>query len=108
MTAARKARKSPFTQAERRNNRPTRVERRSGSESLMRADRPRMATRAASSTPVERATRRRGRWLPTTHGGAGATTAARIARRHRSPRGPVCSAGKSVRQASLNASASPH
>jgi hypothetical protein len=54
-------RKRLFTQAARRDNRPTRVERLSGSESLMRTDRPKMATHATSSTSVERATRRRGR-----------------------------------------------
>jgi hypothetical protein len=37
----------------------------------------------------------------------GAMTAERTARRRRSPRGPVCSAGRSARRASLNASASP-
>jgi hypothetical protein len=60
MTVAQKARKRPFTQAARRDNQPTRVERRSGSESLMRADKPRTVTHATSSTPAERA-RRHGR-----------------------------------------------
>jgi hypothetical protein len=45
----------------RQGNRPTRAERRSGSESLTRASKPRTATPATSSTPAGRATRRRGR-----------------------------------------------
>jgi hypothetical protein len=46
----------------RQDNLPTRAERRSGSESLTRADRPRTATPVTSSTPVEQATRRHGQW----------------------------------------------
>jgi hypothetical protein len=59
---ARIARRCQFTWAVRRDNPPTRAERRSGSESLTGADRPRMATHVTSSTPVEQATRRRGQW----------------------------------------------
>jgi hypothetical protein len=51
-----------FTRVARWGNPPTRAERRSGSESLTRADRSRMATPVTSSTPGGRATRRRGRW----------------------------------------------
>jgi hypothetical protein len=42
----------------------------------------------------------------TIHGGVGATTVVRTARQSQSPRGPACSAGRSARRASLNASAS--
>jgi hypothetical protein len=62
MTVARMAWRRQFTRAVRRDNPPTRAERRSGGESLTRADRPRTVTPATSSTPVEQATRRRGQW----------------------------------------------
>jgi hypothetical protein len=48
--------KRQFTRAVRRDNPPTRAERRSGSESPTRTDRPRTATPVTSSTPVERDT----------------------------------------------------
>jgi hypothetical protein len=47
------------------------------------------------------ATRRRGQRRATTLDGVGATIAGRTARRRRSPREPVCSAGRSARRASL-------
>jgi hypothetical protein len=59
-TEARRAPKRQFTRAARWDNPPTRVERQSGSESSTHGDRPRTATLVTSSTPVERATRRRG------------------------------------------------
>jgi hypothetical protein len=59
MTEARRAQRHQFTRAARRDNPPTRAERRSWSESSIRADRPRTAMPAMSSTPVGRATRRR-------------------------------------------------
>jgi hypothetical protein len=102
MTAAPKAWKGPFTQAVRRCGRPTRAERRSGSRFLIRAGRFRTATPATSSMPTERTAQRHERRQDTTPSGAGATTAARIACRHRSPRGPVCSAGRSAQRASLS------
>jgi hypothetical protein len=61
-TAAHKAQRRQFTRAAQRDNPPTRVERRSESESLTRGDTLRMATPATSSTPTERATRRHGWW----------------------------------------------
>jgi hypothetical protein len=93
MTAARRAKRHPSTQTVRQGNRPTRAEPRSGSGSLIRVDRLRTATPATSSTRAERATQKHGRRQATTPGGVDATTTARIARRHQSPRGPVCSAG---------------
>jgi hypothetical protein len=75
-----RARRHLYTQAARRDNQPTRAERRLGSGSLTRADRPRTATPATSSTPTRRATRTHGWWWPTNRNGVGATTAARIAR----------------------------
>jgi hypothetical protein len=66
-----------------------------------------MATPATSSTPDERATRRRGRQQATTLDGVDATTAVRTAHRHRSPRKPACSTGRSAQQPSPSASASP-
>jgi hypothetical protein len=62
MMAVRKAWRRQFTRAARRDNRPTRDERRLGRESLTRADRLRTMTLATSSTPAERATRRHERW----------------------------------------------
>jgi hypothetical protein len=81
--------------------------RRSGSGSLIRADRPKTVTLATSSMPGGQATRRRGRRQATTPGRVGAMTARRTAHRRRSPRGPACSAGRSARRASPSASASP-
>jgi hypothetical protein len=107
MMAARRARRHQSTQAVRWDNQPTRDERRSESKSSTRVDRPRTATPATSSTPTGRATRIRWRWWTTTHNWAGTTIAVRISRRHRSPRGPACSAGRSARRVSLSASASP-
>jgi hypothetical protein len=57
--------------------------------------------------PDRRATRRRGRRQVTTVGGVDATTAGRTAHRSRSPREPVCSAGRSARRPFPSASASP-
>jgi hypothetical protein len=54
-----------------------------------------------------RAKRMRERRQATTHGGVDATTAMKTALRRRSPRGPVCSAGRSARRPSPSASASP-
>jgi hypothetical protein len=106
-TGARKALRRQFMQAARWGSPPTKAGRRSGSGSLTRAGRPRTVTLAMSSMPGGRATRRHGRRQATTHGGVGATTAVRTTRQHRSPRGPACSAGRSARQASRSASASP-
>jgi hypothetical protein len=100
-TVVRQARKRPFMQAARLGSRRTRAKCRSGSGSLIRVDRLRTATPTMSSTHTERATRKRGRRWATTPGGADATIAARIARLRRSPRGPVCSAGRSAQRASL-------
>jgi hypothetical protein len=86
---------------------PTQGARQSGSRSLTCAGKPKMATLATSSTPGGRATRRHGRRRATTPDGAGAMTVERTARRHRSPREPVCSARKYAQRVSLSASASP-
>jgi hypothetical protein len=59
-TEAPRALRRQCTRAARRENPPTRAECRSGSESLIRAGKPRTATPATSSAPVERATRRHG------------------------------------------------
>jgi hypothetical protein len=64
------------------------------------------ATPATSSTLGGRAKRMRERRQATTLGGVDATTAMKTARQHRNPRGPVCSAGRSVRRPSPSASAS--
>jgi hypothetical protein len=106
-TGARKAPNHRYTWEAQRNAPPTQGARRSRSGSSTRAGKPKMATLATSSTPGGRATRRRGQWRATTPDGAGATTAERTARRHRSPREPVCSAGRSAQRASLSASTSP-
>jgi hypothetical protein len=74
---------------------------------LTRVGKPKTVTLATSSTPGGRATRRRGQRWATTSDGVGAMTAERTARRRRNPREPVCSAGRSARRASLNASANP-
>jgi hypothetical protein len=95
------------TRAARRSVPPTRGARRPRSGSSTRAGKPKMATPATSSTPGGRATRRRGQRRAITLDGVGATTAGRTAHRRRSHREPVCSAGKSARRASPNASASP-
>jgi hypothetical protein len=71
------------------------------------AGKPEMATPATSSTPDERAKRRRGRQRATTLDGVDVTIAMRTAHRRRSPREPACSAGRSARQPSPSASASP-
>jgi hypothetical protein len=52
-------------------------------------------------------TQRHGQRQATTYGGVGAMTTVRTAHRRWSPRGPVCSAERSARQVSPNASASP-
>jgi hypothetical protein len=107
MTAAPKAKRHSFTQVARRGNQPTRAERQPGSGSLTRVGRPRMATPATSSTLTEWVTRRHGRRWATTLSGAAATTAVRIAPRHRNPRGPVCSDGRSARRVFPSTSAIP-
>jgi hypothetical protein len=106
-TGAHKALRCQFTRAARQGGPPVKAGRWSGSGSLTRVGRPKTATLATSSTPGRRATRKR-RWRQaTTHGEVGTTTAERTARRRWSPRGPACSAGRSARRASLNASANP-
>jgi hypothetical protein len=66
-----------------------------------------MVTPVTSSTLAARAGRTPERRWATTLDEADATTAARTAPRHRSPQGPVCSAGRSTRQPSPSASANP-
>jgi hypothetical protein len=105
-TGVRKALRRQYTRAARRGSPPTKGARRSRSGFLTCAGRPKTATLATSSTPGGRATRRRGQRQATIRGGVGATIAERIARRHRNPREPACSAGRSARQAFVNASAS--
>jgi hypothetical protein len=85
------------TRTARQDKRPTWAERRSMSESLTCADKPRTATLTTSLTPDVQATQRHGRRQATTRDGVGVTTAARIAHRRRSPQGPVCSARRSAR-----------
>jgi hypothetical protein len=106
-TTVPRAKRHPSMQMARQGNQPTRAERWSGSGSLIHADRLRTATPATSSTPAEWATQRHGRRQATTPSGAGATTAARFARRHRSPRGLVCSVRRSAGRVSLSDFASP-
>jgi hypothetical protein len=84
-TLAPRAKRHPSTQMAWQGNQPTRAERQSASGSLIRADRLRTATPATLSTPAEWATQRHERRQATTPGRAGTTTAARIARRCRSP-----------------------
>jgi hypothetical protein len=60
-TATPRAGRRPPMRTARQVSRPTKAERQSGSEPLTRADKPRTATPATSSTLAERATRRRGR-----------------------------------------------
>jgi hypothetical protein len=103
----RKAPSPRYTQAVQLSTPPTQGARRPRNGSSTRAGKPKMATPATSSTPDERATRRRGRQRATTLDGVDATTAVRTAHRHRSPLEPACSAGRSARQPSPNASASP-
>jgi hypothetical protein len=107
MTGARKALRRQYTRAARRGSPPTKGARRSRSGFLTRAGKPRTAMLATSSMPDGRATRRCGQRQATTHGEAGAMIAEKIVRRRRNPREPACSAGRSARQAFLNASASP-
>jgi hypothetical protein len=76
---------------------PTKGARRSKSRFLTRTGKPKTATLAMSLTPGGRATRRRGQRQATIRGGVGTTIAERIARRHRNPREPVCSVGRSAR-----------
>jgi hypothetical protein len=107
MTGAHKAPNHRYMREARRNTLPTQGARRSGSGSLTRAGRPKTVTLATSSIPGGQATRRRGRRQATTPSGVGAMIAGRTAHRRRSPREPVCSAGRSARRASPSASASP-
>jgi hypothetical protein len=85
---------------------PTRGARRPKTGSLTRAGKLETATPATSSTLGGRAKRRHGRQKATILDGVDATTAMRTARQHRSPRRPVCSAGKSARWLFPSASAS--
>jgi hypothetical protein len=98
--------KPSVPRVEQRNTPPTRGARRPRSGSSTRAGKPRMATPVASSTPIGRATRRHGQRRATTLSGVDGTTAEKTARRRRSPRAPVCSAGRSARRPFPNASAS--
>jgi hypothetical protein len=104
---ARKVPSPRYTRAERRSAPPTRGARRPKSGSSTPAGKPEMATPATSSTPDGRATQRHGRRQATTLGGVDATTVGKIAHRRRSPREPVCSAGRSARPPFPSASASP-
>jgi hypothetical protein len=65
------------------------------------------ATSATSSTLGGRAKRMRERRQATTLGVVDVTIAMKTAHQRRSPRGPVCSAGRSARRPFLSASASP-
>jgi hypothetical protein len=87
-TGARKALNHRCTREVQRNAPPTQGARRSRSGSSTRADKPKMATLATSTTPRGRATRRRGRRRATTPDEAGATIAGRITHRRRSPGNP--------------------
>jgi hypothetical protein len=105
---AMEARRGPnprCTREEQRSAPPTRGARRPKSVSSTRAVRRGTATPATSSTLGGRAKRMPGRPQATTPDGAGATTAMKTARRHRNPRGPACSAGRSARRSSRSASA---
>jgi hypothetical protein len=97
MTEARKAMRRQFTRVARRGSPPAKAGRRSRSGSLTRAGWPKTVTLATSSMPSGRETQRHGRRQATIHGGVGATTAVKTARRRRSPRGPACSVGRSAR-----------
>jgi hypothetical protein len=103
----RKAPNPQYTRVEWRNAPPTRGARRPRTDSSTRAGKRETATPAMSSTSDRRGKRRRGRQQATTLGGVDAMIATRIARRHRSPREPVCSAGRSARRPFPSASASP-
>jgi hypothetical protein len=94
------------TRAAQRSVPPTRGARLPRSGSSARAGKPKMATPATSSTPSERATRRRGKRWATTLDGVGATIAGRTAHQRRSHQEPACSARRSAWRASPNASAS--
>jgi hypothetical protein len=96
-TGARKAPNPWYTRVEQRNGPPTRGAHRPKTGSSTRAGRRGTATPAMSSTLDGRAKRRRGRRQATTLSGVDATIAMRIAHRCRSPREPVCSAGRSAR-----------
>jgi hypothetical protein len=93
-------------QVKQRSDPPTRDARQPRSGSSTRAGRW-TATPATSSTPGARARWMRERRKATTLDGVDATTATKTVLRRRNPRGPVCSAGRSARQPSPNASASP-
>jgi hypothetical protein len=89
-----------------RSDPPTRDAHRPKSGSSTRAGRG-TATPVTSSTLGGRARQTREQRQATTLGGVDATTAMNTALRRRSPRGPVCSAGRSARRPSPSASASP-
>jgi hypothetical protein len=94
------------TQAERQSDPPTRDAHRLKNGSSTRAGRG-TATPATSSMLGGRARRMRERRQATTLGGVDTTTTMKTALRHRNPRGPACSAGRSARQPSPSVSASP-
>jgi hypothetical protein len=106
-TGARKAPSHRCMREPQQNAPPTQGAHRSRSGSLTCAGKPKTVTPATSSTPDERAMRRRGRRWATTLDGVGAAIAGRTAHRRRSPRQPACSAGRSARRASPSASANP-
>jgi hypothetical protein len=94
------------TQVERQSDPPTRDAHRLRNDSSTHA-RHGTVTPATSSMLGGRARRTHGRRQATTLGGVDATTAMKTALRRRNPRGPVCSAGRSARRPSPNASANP-
>jgi hypothetical protein len=93
-------------QAKRRGDLPTQDARRPRSGSSTCAERW-TATPATSSTLGVRARRMSEQRQATTPDGVVVTTAMRTVLRRQSPRGPVCSAGRSARRPSPSASASP-
>jgi hypothetical protein len=93
-------------QVKRRSDPPTRDAHRPKSGSSTRVGHG-TATPVTSSTLSGQARRMRERRQATTIGGVGATTAMKTTPQRRSPQGPVCSAGRSARRPSPNASASP-
>jgi hypothetical protein len=94
------------TQAERRSAPSTRDARRLKNGSSTRVGKHGTAMLATSSMLGGRAKRMREQRQATTLDGVDATTAMKTTRRHRNPRGPVCSAERSARRPSPSASAS--
>jgi hypothetical protein len=105
-TGLRRGENPQSMQVKRRSDRPTRDAHRPKNGSSTRAGRG-TATPVTSSTLGGRARRIHERRQATIPGGVDATTAMKTALRRRSPRGPVCSAGRSARRPSPSASASP-